>query len=359
MTPWKYRELTGRPPPRRLSAGLGLGAGLLGAVFCALRFSIRPATTDRIPDSISPPVFTTRLLASSRGQMVFHESMPPAVDEARSLPPPLVFIHDAGVGASSFEWSRVYAHFAGERRVLAPDLIGFGESERPHVALRAADHVAVLGEFLRALSGDGHNPAPVLIARGLGAGLCVQLAAEQPELVRHLVLLLPAGRAEVSARLRFASRVPTLGRFVYRNLAARRAAIRRQLEKEGFADPARVDEETVEVHAICAQQYQAGFSVRAWWGGWLNTALEKNFRGLKCPVSLLVPAGAPLAARERAARLAARQQPAGAVATTPLRELPDLGPLAALEAPGVVAAALGEILAADAPGARRLHPAQI
>lgn len=353
MTPWKYSQLTGRPPPRRRGLlPFGLGAGVLGiAGWFSLRFFIRSATTARIPDAISPAIFTRRAFTSSRGGMVYHESAPGA-GAAGADAPTLVFIHDVGVGTSSYEWSKVYPAFTDTHRVLALDLIGFGESERPEPALRAADHVTVLGEFLQNIAaGLGGGPAPVLIARGLGAGLCVRLAAGQPALVSRLVLLLPTGKAEVSATLKLASRVPTLGRLIYRNHVALRTAIRRRLETFSFADPTRVTAETVEVHALCAQQYQAGHAVRAWWGGALNVALEKSFRVLACPVSILLPARAPVRLRERGVRLARLNPRAGAT-----RELPDLGPLAALEGPDVVTEALRAELAVTptAPAAEAL-----
>jgi hypothetical protein len=47
------------------------------------------------------------------------------------------------------------------------DLLGFGESERPNIALSAADHVRVLAELLRAKCG-GERAA--IMASGLGAG---------------------------------------------------------------------------------------------------------------------------------------------------------------------------------------------
>ena len=214
--------------------------------------------------------------------------------------------------------------------------------------LGATEQVAVLGEFLRetvvgATTDDvGAGKGAVLIARGLSAGLAVRLAAERPELVSGLILLLPRGGSEAPFALRLAAGVPTLGRLVYRNFVARSASIRRHLETRLFADPTRVSAEAVEVHRLCAQQYQAGFTVRAAWRGALDVPLEKCFRALRCPALVLVPTHAPTGARDRARRLS-RLRPR---ATTTVRELPGLGALAALEDP----ARVGELLAAELRG---------
>ena len=124
--------------------GVSLGAGLLGAVVLTLRYALRPSAKPKLPDAISPAIFATRIFYTSRGQLVYHESGQGA---------PLVFLHGVYVGASSYEWSKVYPHFAGTHQVLAVDLLGFGESERPDVPLSAADHVRALVEFIRAKSG--------------------------------------------------------------------------------------------------------------------------------------------------------------------------------------------------------------
>ncbi len=333
MTPWKYRELTGRPPPRRGVLRFGLGAGLCGALgWLGLRFFIRPATTARVPEAISPPTFTTRVFPSRGGGMVYHEADGGGGAGARR--PTLVFVHGIGVGASSYEWSKVTPAFAGTHRVVAPDLIGFGESERPRLVPGAAGQVGILAEFLENVAGaDGGGPV-VLIARGLAAGLCARLAAERPELVARLVCIMPRGASEAPSALRVAARMPTLGRLVYRNFVARAATIRRHLETRLFADPARVTAEAVEVHRLCAQQYQAGFTVRAAWRGALDVRLERQFRALRCPALILVPSHAPGRDRDRALRLG-RSNPGVTV-----RELPGLGALAALEDPARIAALL-------------------
>src|ERR1700736_1946728 len=123
----------------RQICGLSLGAGLLGAFILTLRYASRPSTKPRLPNWISPAIFATRIFCTSRGQLVYHES---------GQGGPLVFLHGVYVGASSYEWSKVYPHFTEPHQVLAADLLGFGESERPEAALSAVDHVRILAELL-------------------------------------------------------------------------------------------------------------------------------------------------------------------------------------------------------------------
>src|SRR6266481_4596927 len=133
MPMWKKLLAQARKP-----WGFSLGAGLLGALVLGVRYAMKPIARSRLPETLSPAIFATRVFYSSRGQVVYHES---------GQGEPLIFLHGVYVGASSYEWSKVYPHFAETHQVLSVDLLGFGEAERPNVALSAADHVRILAEF--------------------------------------------------------------------------------------------------------------------------------------------------------------------------------------------------------------------
>jgi haloalkane dehalogenase len=311
--------------------GVGVGAGLLGAAMLGLRYLIRPPTKERIPETISPVRFATRAFQSSRGQMIYHES-------GGGPGPAIVFIHNVGVGASSYEWSKVYPAFAERHRVLVPDLLGFGESERPQARLNASDYAASLADFLQALCADDAQK-PIIVARGLGAGFAALMAAQHPELPGRLLLWMPSGRANVPFRLNLASRLPPLNRFIYRNRIARRSTIRARFAAKGaFVDPAAVTAEMVEVHAICAQQFQADCAIYRLMQGCMNFDLDPRFRELNSPVTLLWPELAAPASFAHAQRLQASNR------LCALRVVPKAGPFAPLEAPHLVTAVLQDEL---------------
>jgi pimeloyl-ACP methyl ester carboxylesterase len=259
---------------------VSLGAGLLGAVVLTLRYALRPSAKPKLPDAISPAIFATRIFYTSRGQVVYHES---------GQGGPLVFLHGVYVGASSYEWSKVYPHFAGTHQVLAVDLLGFGESERPDVPLSAIDHVQALVEFVRAKSGGERTS---IVASGLGAGFATILAAQHPELVRRLILLMPVGRVEfgrlsLPKRYGLFSRVPLVNRAFYRRYLSTRIQIRAWLKKFGFADPGKITEETIEVLTNCAQQFGADRAIFQWMLGRFDLDLEKRLAELSQPVTLI------------------------------------------------------------------------
>jgi len=315
---------------REKLVGVGLGAGLLGALFLALRYALRPPTKDPVPDTISPAIFATKVLHTSLGQMVYHES---------GSGQPLVFVHGIWPGGSSYEWSKVYPEFAGQYRVLAPDLVGFGESARPDEKMRAGDHAKTLAEFIRATC----DKAPVLIGSGLGAGFCALTASQHPELVSRLILLMPTGQAEIGHRRqpftsRLANRLPILNRFLYRNYRSTRAAIRQMLAAHGFINPARVTEEVVNVFTTCARQYGAEHGILNFHAGRFSFDLESRLRSLLHPVALIWGDSTAYPPLDWAYRFQ------GLMKCSNLAIVPELGALAPLENPAAVVSVLREQL---------------
>ena len=319
-------------PPRskRKLFGVGLGAGLAGAVFLALKYAWRPRDKARLPDSISPAVFGTKVLDTSLGHLIYHEA---------GSGPPLLFIHSVCLGGSSYEWSKVYPEFAGRFRVLAPDLIGFGESQRPDALLGASDYVRMLMEFIQATCAE----PPIIVASGLGGGFCARLAARHPELVAQLILHMPSGGNDFGfARLRWSTRLAAragrLHGFIYRNYQSTPAAVRNWLASGGYVDPALLSDEVVDVFATCAQQGGAEFAIRNFHAGRLNFDLEEAMRAVCHPVALLwgIEAGyPPLEQGQRLRDLARRGE---------LVVLPRVGALGALENPRALIAAIGQQL---------------
>jgi len=322
---------------RKPVLGIGIGVGVVGAVALALRYGFRRAPRERIPDEISPAIFATRVATTSRGEMIYHIS---------GSGEPLIFLHGIYLGASSYEWSKVYPHFTLGREVIVPDLVGFGESERPGEPMDATDYAESLAEFILETCGDRR---PTIVASGLTAGIALLLASRHPELVERMVVLLPTGLKE-SGKWRAAGMValvglPFVNRFVYRNYLSRPAFIRGWLSRFALGDATRLTEEMVHVLSTCAQQFGAEHAIFGFLKGRLAFDIESRLSRVPHPVTILWPeraSGFPLASGAVIARQLARGR---------LIPVPDCGILAALENPEQIA----NILAGEVDGEIRLE----
>jgi len=103
--------------------------------------------------------------------------------------PPLVLVHGLGSHAMQ-DWGRLVAPLGRSYHVYAPDLPGFGRSERPG----AADYgVPMQVEAVRAFMVAVGVTRARVAGNSMGGWIVARLAGEHPELVERLVVVAPAG----------------------------------------------------------------------------------------------------------------------------------------------------------------------
>ena len=100
---------------------------------------------------------------------------------------PLLMIHGSGPGVSAWaNWRLVMPALARQARVIAPDMAGFGFSERPDGYTYSMDNwVAQAIGLLDALDIERAD----LVGNSFGGALALALAIRHPERVRRLVLM--------------------------------------------------------------------------------------------------------------------------------------------------------------------------
>jgi len=112
---------------------------------------------------------------------------------------PIVLLH--GLVASGVYWGAAYRRLAERHRLVVPDLLGFGASDRPETGYGPDDHVGAVIECLDALG--IHEPVTIG-AHSLGCLVGLRMAASHPERVNGLLGFGPplyADRAEARARI--------------------------------------------------------------------------------------------------------------------------------------------------------------
>lgn len=97
--------------------------------------------------------------------------------------PPVVLLHGGIIDAAQVSWPPVAGRLADDYRVIAPDLMGYGESELADGPYSLSRHADVMAAFL-----DTLDIGPVtLVGVSLGGGVAIQLALDRPALVATLV----------------------------------------------------------------------------------------------------------------------------------------------------------------------------
>ena len=100
---------------------------------------------------------------------------------------PVLFIHGSGPGVSAWaNWRLVMPVIAQQARVIAPDMVGFGYTERPAgVAYTMHTWVQQALDLMDALN----LPQVDLVGNSFGGALALALTIRAPQRVRRLVLM--------------------------------------------------------------------------------------------------------------------------------------------------------------------------
>lgn len=104
---------------------------------------------------------------------------------------PVLMIHGSGPGVSGWvNWRMVMNDLARDRRVIIPDMVGFGFTERwPGQAYDVDTWVAQLTGLLDALD----LPRVDIVGNSFGGALALKLAIRHPQRLRRIVLMGSAG----------------------------------------------------------------------------------------------------------------------------------------------------------------------
>jgi pimeloyl-ACP methyl ester carboxylesterase len=114
--------------------------------------------------------------------------------------PALVLIH--GITSSSATWQRVIPYLARHFTVIAPDLAGHGDSDKPRGDYSLGAHASSIRDLMLVL---GHERASI-VGHSLGGGIAMQFAYQFPERCERLALVDTGGLGrDVNVLLRAAT----------------------------------------------------------------------------------------------------------------------------------------------------------
>jgi pimeloyl-ACP methyl ester carboxylesterase len=97
---------------------------------------------------------------------------------------PVVFIHGLG-SAGYMEWRFNLTPAAARHRVFAPDLPGYGRTEKPRVRYT----ISYFADFVERYMDDRGLRSAAIVGTSLGGRIALEIALERPRLARKLVLV--------------------------------------------------------------------------------------------------------------------------------------------------------------------------
>jgi pimeloyl-ACP methyl ester carboxylesterase len=115
----------------------------------------------------------------------------------------IVMLH--GAGGDAEQWSNQIDYFGRRYRVIAPDLRGHGQSEKPHSSYALEEFLWDFGQLLTQLK--VREPF-VLMAHSFGGPVAMTFAAAYPERVGRLVLVATAPEMHLGRWVEFILKLP-------------------------------------------------------------------------------------------------------------------------------------------------------
>lgn len=202
---------------------------------------------------------------------------------------PILLLHSHNAAASSYEMKQAFNRLRAGYRVYAPDLPGYGRSERRRREYFAHTYIRFLHDFVSDVIGA---PA-IVIAASVSASHAVLAAAEDPEAFSHLVLASPTGLSEDSIcapaatrRLSALVRVPVWGESAFNALVSK-ASIRWHYENLIYHNPWAVTHEMVDYAWLSGHQRNALYAPASFLNGSLWADAREEFASLNVPTLLV------------------------------------------------------------------------
>jgi len=208
--------------------------------------------------------------------------------------PPLVLLHNPGIGASAYEMRHIMTNLAQRYYVYAPDLPGYGLSDRLNRDYTFATYTEFCHDFLTEIVLMAQRPA-TLLASGISCSYAVEVAYKFPDICEQLVLISPislSGTRQIPQIVSSLLRLPVFGLGLYA-LCSTRGALRwllaqRNPQHQGkqAKDKGQTKAEVDYLYAA-THRFGAEHALLALWSGKLSCDVIHQFELLQQPTLLI------------------------------------------------------------------------
>jgi pimeloyl-ACP methyl ester carboxylesterase len=197
----------------------------------------------------------------------------------------LLLFHGINAAASGHEFWRVFDELGEDYHVVAPDLPGFGHSDRPPLLYSASLYTTFVGDAIDHFADE----PPVVVGSSLTGAYAATAARTTDTDVERLLLVCPTDTSMGGRRawLRSLLRTPVVGTGLY-NLSVSKPSIRYFHDDHGYFDTDNLPDAVVDYEWTTAHQPGARFAPASFVSGFLDPDedLGDVLAGLDVPVTL-------------------------------------------------------------------------
>ncbi|MDE1813689.1 MAG: alpha/beta hydrolase [Thaumarchaeota archaeon] len=109
------------------------------------------------------------------------------LEDGSQSDPNLILLH--GLGGYAERWSNIMPHLNKKYHIFAPDIIGYGQSDKPSVDYTPEFFIKFVFDFIESLE----IKKTFIIGTSLGGQITAECAAVQNSVIEKIILISPAG----------------------------------------------------------------------------------------------------------------------------------------------------------------------
>lgn len=212
----------------------------------------------------------------------------------------VLLFHGISAASANHEFATVAETLAEEYHVIAPDLPGFGHSDRPPLLYSSSLYITFVQDAI-----EEFGEEPIVVGSGL-TGAYVAKATPKVD-VEELVLVCPTDTAMGNRRvwLRALFRSPVVGQGLF-NLMVSKRGLQHFQSDHGYYDMDNYTDDVLEYEWSTAHQPGARFAPASFVSGFLNSEddLSELLTAVDVPVTLVWGRNSELLSLSRGRRLA-------------------------------------------------------
>jgi len=196
----------------------------------------------------------------------------------------LLLFHGINAAASSHEFYRIFDALSEQYHVIAPDLPGFGGSDRPPLLYSASLYETFVADAIADLADE----PPVVVASSLTGSYAATAARECGVAELHLICPTDTSMGGRRRWLRALVRSPVVGETIH-NLVVSKPSLRYFHDDHGYDDIEKLTAEVLDYEWQTGHQPGARFAPASFLAGFLDPEadLGDTLAGLDVPVTLV------------------------------------------------------------------------
>lgn len=204
--------------------------------------------------------------------------------------PPVVLIHGAGIDSALLSYRSTIIPLSERHRVFAPDLPGYGESDKPEIDYTTEYYTCFIANFMDALRLEKAS----LVGHSMGGAIALGLALLLPDKTNKLVLVSSYGLGHEIPRRLFAlifMQIPFLNEVLWKSVAYSRWLAKRSMGSAIY-DPRTINAELIAAAQREVGRPRSGSAFRSYQRSevtkrGLRTGFAEDLSQLTCPTLIL------------------------------------------------------------------------